>query len=96
MTEYMESGFKNSCQSTTDMALKQNKCKQKLGIFEWMTKKKTTLIQKDPYPTHQKDNPQQLYTDNMFTYDVENTDCTDNKSKINDLIECHRFFQEEQ
>ena len=38
-----------------------------------MTKQKTTLIQKDPKRNH----PQQLKTDIVSTYDVENPNCAD-------------------
>ena len=31
-----------------DLAMKMNKCLGEADIPEWMTKKKTTLIQKDP------------------------------------------------
>ena len=48
-------------------------------MLEWITKGKTTLIQKD----HSKRNyPQQLQTDNVFTYDVENPNCTNKRRNI--------------
>ena len=43
---------------------------QEADVPEWMTKGKTTLIQKDPVKGIA---PKQLQTHNVPTYDVENT-----------------------
>ena len=40
----------------------------------WMTRVKTTLIQKENEPP--KEPPQQLQTHNVLTYDVDNTKST--------------------
>ena len=54
------------------LALKMNRCLQDAQVPDWMTKGKTTLIQKDP----SKGLPKQLKTHNLFTDDVENINST--------------------
>ena len=48
-----------------------NKYIQKTELTEWMTKGKTTLTQKVPFP--QRNLPKQQSTHNVLTDDVENT-----------------------
>ena len=50
-----------------------NRCLEETEIQEWMTKRKTTLIQKD---TKKRNRVQQLQTHTVPTDDVENTDDT--------------------
>ena len=44
-----------------------------------MSKDNTNLIQKGP---QKSDTAQQLWANNMFTYDVENADCTDKRRNL--------------
>ena len=49
MMEYMDSDSRNLLPFTYDrLALEMNRCLQRAHVPEWMTKRKTTLIQKDP------------------------------------------------
>ena len=77
MMEYMASGSINSPPFTDRLALEKNRYLQDAHVLEWMTKGKTTLIQKDP---SQRYCPKQLQTHNLPTNDVENTNST-NKGK---------------
>ena len=45
---YMDTRFKNSLSPTKKLAVVMNKYLQETDIREWLTKGKTTLIQKDP------------------------------------------------
>ena len=54
-------------------ALKMNRCLQGAHVPEWMTKGKTTLIQKDPI---KGTTPKKLQTHNLLTDDVENINST--------------------
>ena len=47
MMEHMASGSRNHLHSGR-LALEMNRCLQDAHVPEWMTKGKTTLIQKDP------------------------------------------------
>ena len=62
------------------LALEMNKCLQTAHVPEWMTKGKTTLIQKDP---NKGTTPKQLQTHNLPTNDVENINST---NKGRDLL----------
>ena len=55
------------------LALEMNSCLQGTHVPEWMTKGKTTLIQKDPLAGT---SPKQLQTHNLPTDDVENLNTT--------------------
>ena len=46
---------------------------QESNIPEWLTKGKSTLIQKEP---RKRNHPNQLQANNKFTNDVENSNCT--------------------
>ena len=48
MMEYMVSGFKKLTSIHDRLALEMDRCLQGIHVLEWMTKGKTTLIQKDP------------------------------------------------
>ena len=47
MIEYTDSGSRNSPPFMIRLALEMNRCLQEAQVTEWMTKGKTTLIQKD-------------------------------------------------
>ena len=56
------------------LVLEMNKCLQKAHVPDWMTKGRTTLIQKDP---KQRNRHQQFQTHNLPTNDVENINSKD-------------------
>ena len=62
------------------LALEMNKPLQTAHIPKWMTKERTTLIQKDP---NKKNCPKQLQAYNMPTNDVDNINST---NKGRDLL----------
>ena len=72
------------------LAMQLSKSLQVARIPEGTMKGKTTLIKKPP-PQKKKNHPQQLQTDNVFSYDTENTSCLD-KSKIYYLLESCELF----
>ena len=72
----MGSVFKKKFMSIHDiLALQLSKCREEVNIPEWMTKGKSTLIQED-LPPPKKNYSQQPGTNNVSTYDVENSDWT--------------------
>ena len=70
MMEYMDSGYKKFTTVHDRLALEMNRCLQEAQVPVWMTKGKTTLIQKRP---PKRNLLKQLLTHNVPTYDVENT-----------------------
>ena len=70
---FMDSGFKDS-RLATRLALELGWWLEEANIPKWMTKGKISLIQKEPkkMTTIQ----QQLLTNNVSTYDVENRNRT--------------------
>ena len=57
-------------------AIKMNRCLQEANLPEWMTKRKTTLIQKDPL---KETTLKKLQTHNGTAYNVENTNGTNKR-----------------
>ena len=68
------------------LALEMNRCLQGAHIPKWMTKGKTTLIQKDP---SKGTAPKQLQTYNLPTDDVENINST---NKGRDLLLTNKLW----
>ena len=73
--------FKKSTSNNDRLALERNKCIQKAHVPEWMSKGKTTLIQKGPNKRTALSN--KLQTHNLPTNDVENINST---NKGRDLL----------
>ena len=48
MIVYMDSTFKKFTSILDRLTLEMNACLVKINITEWMTKEKTTLVQKEP------------------------------------------------
>ena len=59
------------------LALEMNRCLQGAQVPDWMTKVKTTLIQKDP-----RNCSKQLQTDHLPTNDMENINSINKGKKI--------------
>ena len=71
--EYLGFWFKKFTSIHDTLALEMNRCLQGAQVPEWMTKGKTTLIQKDP---RKGTAPKQLQTHNLPTNDTENINST--------------------
>ena len=76
----MDSGFKKFPSIHDRLAIEMKRYLQEKDIPEWTTKRKTTLIQKDPT---KRNRSKQLQTHNVPTDDVENTNDT---TKGRDLL----------